>query len=43
MVACAPKSKQHLNSKCNKGATTAKIIATNIDVTRVRGTKGISI
>ena len=31
-----------LNSKCNKGTITAKMIADNVDVTRARGTKDIT-
>ena len=41
-TASTPKPKQPLNSKCNKGTITAKIIADNVDVTRARGTKGIT-
>jgi hypothetical protein len=41
-TASTPKPKQPLNSKCNKGTITAKMIADNVDVTRARGTKGIT-
>jgi len=43
MVASAQNPKQYLNSKCNKSAMTAKMIADNLDVTRAKGKKGVTI